>query len=639
MDLLQFLSSAVAQALGETILYSLLQSCIIFLCVWILLKMIRSASSKSKYALCYFAYMAMAAAFIATFIYKLSVLPSAATGETFNQITSQQLLLPAPSSTIFSFSYLDHFLPFFAGCYVVGSICFALRLGINYLQTDQLKRKGIYALSPGLQQQVFDLLEKVNIRKKVLVYFSCRISSPIMIGFLKPVILLPFSIVNNLSPQQFEAILLHELAHIRRSDFFWNIIQSVADTLLFFNPFGIWISKIIREEREKCCDEMVLQSSDRYHYARALLALRQPLQKQPLLLGSVGKKSHLLNRIKYIIEMKHNRIYFSQKLFGFLLIMVATFSVAWLTPKEENGAFIQKQNNYSPNLFRDVFNSTILQLQIIPNSIPSIPKPLPASVFYSNSIDTPPLPPAPPVSSILPVVPTPPVAPLPPVPPLPPLPPSPSTNVSDSFPDTTYFNSKEWKQQQEAIRKSTEAMKKYFQSKEWKNQQELIKKNGLAMKKYFNSPEWKNQLKQIQKTARQTQEYFNSAEWKKQQAEIERNAANIHQYFNSPAWKKQQEEIQKNGQQINEYFNSPEWKKQQDLIRHSTDSLVTYFNSKAWKQQQEELKKAMSDTKAFFKTDEWKGQQEQLKKMMEQNKEATKALERAASEQKNQEKK
>ena len=281
MDHFRFLFSPSAHALGQTILYSLFQSFIIFLCTWIILKLIPATSSRIKYAISYSAYMVITLSFIITLVYKLSTLPTFAVAtNTMAQNPDKFVVWVSSSSPLFSFSYLDKYLPFLVGCYLAGIVWFAFRLAYNYLQTTRLRKNGLSALPADLMQSFEQLVKKINITKNPGIYFSSKITSPVMIGVLKPVILLPFAIINHLSVKQFEAILLHELAHIRRKDFGWNLVQSVADTILFFNPFAAWISKTIREEREKCCDEMVLQWSDPYHYAQSLLALQEPAQKQ-----------------------------------------------------------------------------------------------------------------------------------------------------------------------------------------------------------------------------------------------------------------------------------------------------------------------------------------------------------------------
>src|SRR6185312_10129757 len=114
-----------------------------------------------------------------------------------------------------------------------GIIWFAVKLLLNYFETAQLKSRTATALEAQWQQRILHLAQQLNIQKKVRAHFSRFIETPMMIGFFKPVILLPVATINHLSVQQFEAILLHELTHIRRNDYLFNLIQSVIDAILF----------------------------------------------------------------------------------------------------------------------------------------------------------------------------------------------------------------------------------------------------------------------------------------------------------------------------------------------------------------------------------------------------------------------
>ena len=631
MNQFSFLFSPTALALGHTLLYSLLQAFVVFICLRLILKMIPHASAKIKYSVSFIAYITIALWFVVTLVVQLNTARKMVAYQQIIDTTALQATSHDSinsSSSVFSFSYLNNYLPFIVGFYLMGMVWFALRLMYNYLQTNQLKTKGLTAIDEEWRHKIMQLAQKLNIGKKVSAYFSKHVDTPIMIGFLKPVILLPVAMINHLSTQQFEAILLHELAHIRRNDYLLNLLQSIIDTILFFNPFTWWITKNIREEREKCCDEMVLQLSDPYHYARALLALEEPMRNRALVMTAVGKRSQLLHRIKNIMEMKNNRINLRQKLMALLLIVSASFSVAWLSPKENETA--QKKQDMKSFVVGDPgtapFINSIFPFRFWIDSNPKVvaplpppPPPKPLAPVASVNPGPPPVPPVPPVDN-------PPLPPLPPIAPLPPM-------ISDTLPPVSnYFNSKEWKQQQEAIRKSTQEMQKYFQSDAWKKQQEAIKKNSLAMKKYFNSPEWKKQQKEIQKSAQNMQKYFQSKEWKDQMAMIQKNTKeyfnspawkkaqediqkNITQYFNSPEWKKAQEDIQKNASKVNQYFNSPEWKKQQELIQKSADSMTHYFKSDAWKKQMEEMQKSFAQTQKYFQSDEWKKQSADLKEL------------------------
>jgi beta-lactamase regulating signal transducer with metallopeptidase domain len=608
MEHFSFLSSPTALALGHTLLYSLWQAFIVFVCLSLILKLIPHAPSRIKYSISYFSYVGIALWFVITLILQLSIAYQAATySETIGRNTGWSGILHQSQFSVFSFSFLNNYLSWIVGFYFMGMIWLATKLIFNFFQTDGLRKKGLTSLNGHLQKKIEELAEKLNVHKKVSAYFSKYIETPMMIGFFKPVILLPLATINHLSVQQFEAILLHELAHVRRNDYLLNLLQSILDTILFFNPFTWWITKYIRRERERSCDEMVLQISDPYHYARALLAL-EPLRNHALVMSAVGKRSQLLHRIKNIMEMKNNRINLRQKLVALLVTAIATFSVAWLSPKEiVNHAQPDLSNHpftapdFNANAFSKIF--------VLRDSNPPVTAPLPPSVPVEQEQQgnipppPPPVPPVPPVTNV-------------PMPPVPPIPPISNVNGSDSVPDVTnYFNSKEWKRQQQEIQKSAAAMQKYFQSNAWKKQQQAIQKNSLALAKYFKSPEWMKQQKEIQKSAEKMKQYFNSPEWKKQQEEIQKNANNqIEQYFNSPEWKQQQEEIKKNAGKVQEYFNSPEWKKQEEHIRKSADSVTSYFKSEAWKKQQENIQKVMARTQKYFESAEWKKLQEEMKK-------------------------
>jgi len=619
MNHFSFLFSPMAEALGYTLLYSLWQAFIVSLCLRLILKFIPNAASRIKYLLSYFAYLVVALWFISTlFIQFMNIKSVLFSNQLIESNFLQHTTLQATTQfdfPTFSFSFINNYVPFVTGFYLLGMMWFSLKLILNYFQTIQLKNKALTILEDEWQVRILQLSKQMKIDKKVVAFFSYKIESPVMVGFFKPVILLPFATLNHLSVQQFEAILLHELAHIRRNDYLFNLLQSVLDILLFFNPFTWWITKNIRSEREKCCDEMVLEISDPHHYAHALLALEEPARHKSLLMTAVGNRSQLLHRIKNIMEMKNNHINLRQKFIALLVIVAGTVSVAWLSPKEVKSTPKDQQTPVLKSSFLNFdaqagpsFSMNNFPFNIISDTTPKINHKVPKAPTLrdvtASHAPVPPLAPVAPLPAMAPVAALPALPAIPAIPALPALPPlAPLPAIkNDTFPRLdSYFKSEEWKKQQDEIRKSTLAMQKYFRSDAWKKQQELIKKNGLALKKYFESPEWK-----------------------KQQQEIQKNTKKMQEYFNSPAWKKQQEEIQKNSARVQEYFNSPEWKKQQELIQRSADSIASYFKSDAWKKQQQDLQKSLAQTKQFFESSEWKKQQEEFKKMMEANKEMIK---------------
>lgn len=116
----------------------------------------------------------------------------------------------------------------------------------------------------------------LGLRRRVLLRVSTCIAGPMTVGAVRALVLLPLSAVTSLGPEELEVVLAHELAHVRRADFFWNLIQTLAETLFFFHPAVWWISGRIRHERELCCDDLALQvCPNPIVYARALCRLEE----------------------------------------------------------------------------------------------------------------------------------------------------------------------------------------------------------------------------------------------------------------------------------------------------------------------------------------------------------------------------
>ena len=169
----------------------------------------------------------------------------------------------------------------------------------------------------------------MGIKKPVHIWVSEFVSSPVTIGFLKPVILVPLAAINHLSSEQMEAVLLHELSHIRRYDYLINLVVNFIQTLLYFNPFVKAFVKIVEREREKSSDEMVLQFQyDSYDYATALLTLEKNNREfKPLVVGVTGKKNDLLQRVELIMGVRKKSVFSFNKLAGLLAVLICIISL------------------------------------------------------------------------------------------------------------------------------------------------------------------------------------------------------------------------------------------------------------------------------------------------------------------------
>lgn len=165
------------------------------------------------------------------------------------------------------------------------------------------------SLEPSWNLRLQALSQRLGITQKVGLLESGIIPGPASLGFFRPLILLPIGLVNHLTVAEVEAILLHELAHIRRSDYLVNVLQRVLENVFFFNPALLWLSYRIREERENCCDDLALQVlQDEKLYAQTLLRFQEYQWLEPQYAQAFGgNKMPLLARIKRILNRREYR--------------------------------------------------------------------------------------------------------------------------------------------------------------------------------------------------------------------------------------------------------------------------------------------------------------------------------------------
>ena len=166
-----------------------------------------------------------------------------------------------------------------------------------------MKSHGASPAAEGLQQIVARLSRRLHIGRGVRLLESTLVDVPTVIGWLKPVVLLPASALAGLSPQQLEAILAHELAHIRRHDYLVNLLQTLVETLLFYHPAVWWLSRRIRVERENCCDDLAVSlCGDPVTYATALADLEELRgAARPAFLAMAATGGSLLQRVRRLL--------------------------------------------------------------------------------------------------------------------------------------------------------------------------------------------------------------------------------------------------------------------------------------------------------------------------------------------------
>jgi beta-lactamase regulating signal transducer with metallopeptidase domain len=188
--------------------------------------------------------------------------------------TSSQTPPPTPHTPFLAFAKSQ--LPKVVFIWLTGVLLLSIRLLFGWLRAHAIAKRNATDAAPEWQHAARRLARKLNLRRAVQLLESAAVEVPTVIGWLRPVVLLPAATLTGLSTEQMEMILAHELAHIRRNDFFVNLMQAVVETLLFYHPAVWWISNRIRVERENCCDDVaVAVSGNALVYARALTRLEE----------------------------------------------------------------------------------------------------------------------------------------------------------------------------------------------------------------------------------------------------------------------------------------------------------------------------------------------------------------------------
>jgi beta-lactamase regulating signal transducer with metallopeptidase domain/HEAT repeat protein len=224
-----------------------------------------------------------------------------------------------PQLSVSSF-YPEKLLPFLVFAWLLGVSALSLRLLISSLHVARLKRRGHEPPGADWLERLDRLKAALQISRPVRLVKSVLVEVPAVVGWLRPVILLPAAALTGLAPAQLETILAHELAHIRRHDYLVNLLQNALETLLFYHPAVWWISSAVRSEREICCDEIAVKiCGDRLVHARALAALEQLRAARPsLALGADG--GSLLERIRRLSGAPAGRSFPSRRRAGGALV-------------------------------------------------------------------------------------------------------------------------------------------------------------------------------------------------------------------------------------------------------------------------------------------------------------------------------
>lgn len=326
----ELLSDAMIHALGWTFIHSIWQGSLIALVLAIVLNRVSGKKSGLRYQISIFALFTILIASLITFtIYldqytvgqdggmMIALLKN--TGPSITAASSEQ------PEQFFTLSF-DRYLPFIVGIWIVGMIIFALRLGGGALYVQLMKHSRMPIAGNSLRV-LYRMKKKLRIKKQIELAQSATIQVPMVIGHLKPMILFPIGVINQLSTNEVEAIIAHELAHIQRSDYLHNLIQSIVEMIFYYHPAVWWISSVVRTERENACDDVAVRlCGDSMSYAKALVEMQSMHTPTPTLAMPLFKsKTQLLSRVKRLLNQPDHKTHTMEKLIATTFCLACFF--------------------------------------------------------------------------------------------------------------------------------------------------------------------------------------------------------------------------------------------------------------------------------------------------------------------------
>jgi len=540
------------KAVGWGIFHSLWQAAIIYGIVLALVSIFPKMTARLKHNLAYGAMCLMFATFCITFfaVFKWPAnneqLVLAGIGE---QITAERHETSLSASIS---NRTEQVFPYIVTVYAIGILFQLLILGAGYKKLQTLKQSGKSPVPADWQKLFEGLRAKLGVLRPVVFHLSEYVNVPLVIGYFKPIILFPVALVAQLDIDEVEAILVHELSHIRRNDYLFNLIKTAIETLMFFNPF-IWLSnKYINIEREHACDDLVLKlTGTPLTYAHALLKLEILKDKTSpaLSMAAAGKEQHLYQRIKRITDMKTNYMNTKQQIFAITLTIATVISLAWISPAKTAPATVKTTISHQETTVQQIPETKINKKQLLKS-----PK------VHAICQDT--------------------------------------TKKKSKFKIVT-IDTKGNKKEYNSVKEMPDSLRKEVIRETFVNMDNFhldnfqVNLDSVIAKqmRFLKSPEWHASMKNM---SEEIKKKINSAEWKNQQIDMQKHSEEIRKHFNSPEWKKQQKEIKDQAMELRKKFNSPEFKEnlktQIEEAKKSAKNVQVYLSSPAFKKKIEEAK-------------------------------------------------
>ncbi len=342
MELLLTNISNIGNALGWTLIHFLWQGILIFMGYWVITRLFLKNKINQQYWVGMFFIAICLVVPIREFIIQLHLIDN---NTDIIQLISSNISASYSSGIMNPIDLMvlliQKFIPYLVVIWLFSVLLISGHLFQSWLALLKLSKQPSDLLPKSLLIKLREVSRILKLKINPIITISEKIDIPATFGFFKPVILLPLSLISKLPQEQMEAILIHELCHIKRADFLHNILQLLVETLFFYHPLTKWLSKDIRKIREQCCDEMVLNlKTNPIVYANALTNIASIYNKNnnndTSHLQIAAGDGELFNRIKFLMLDKRAKSPLTNIILGITFALIALVVLNNITSDSNN---------------------------------------------------------------------------------------------------------------------------------------------------------------------------------------------------------------------------------------------------------------------------------------------------------------
>ncbi|MCF0071743.1 M48 family metalloprotease [Dyadobacter sp. CY261] len=343
------LPGPAVSAFGWTLIHSIWQGTLLMLIGVAAFYFLRKKSANTRYLAGVGFLFAQVLASVATFIYyypkTAAAVSTAQSLARYTALSASRTWAEVSRDLPFTFKmqmWLTAHLHELVICWLIGSGILLLRFAGGWIFTERLRINAKVVMDKEWRARFGVIIAKMDISKAVEFRETAKVLTPMVIGALNPVVLIPIGLLSGFSTAQVEAILAHELAHIRRNDYLINMLQSFVEVIFFFHPAIWWLSEKVRAEREHCCDDIALSvCGDKMSLAHALVKVAEWQAAPGLAMAFASKKPLLLHRVQRVLGLnpKPVRTFSSLPAMIFaigLIIGVSAYAVAQKVEKDKD---------------------------------------------------------------------------------------------------------------------------------------------------------------------------------------------------------------------------------------------------------------------------------------------------------------